>query len=67
MIDMGLVKISADAYRNAGGNPDYITTGLCDSPDCQSAYVLFASCGDPVLAEQLKSGLEKIVDGEEDV
>ena len=35
-----------------------VTTGICDSVDCRSAYILFASCGNETLADILKKELK---------
>lgn len=56
-VDMGRIKIERKTYDKAGGNPEYISHGICDNPDCRNAYVLFASGGDEGLAAILKKEL----------
>ena len=53
------ILIEEKAYLEAGGNPEYISHGICDNPDCRNAYVLFASGGDEELADIIKEELTK--------
>jgi len=57
MIDMGRIKIERKTYDKAGGNPKYLSHGVCDSSDCINAYILFSSGGDEELAKILKEEL----------
>jgi len=53
----GLI-IEETAYYKAGGNPKYISHGICDEPDCKSAYLTHAlSC----TKEEAESMLEEIL------
>lgn len=58
-VDFNGIRFSEEAYLEAGGNPEYLSHGVCSDPDCRSAYVLHASGGDVGLAELIKKELEE--------
>jgi len=58
MIDYNGIRINEEAYLKAGGNPEFISHGVCQDQDCQAANIMLTlGCN----REEAESVLEKIL------